>query len=214
MRPRYPVRLSIVCYSIAAGISLIFGGSFVFAVVYRGKSAVWAYSLALLTSAGLCFLPWLWLHILAKYRRNTASAARSVPDEMLENARENLSKLRSQSLLYRHHPDGERVGLLLERFCHHAERLIREIAGNEQAIRNYRTLWVIYLPELVNIGNIYLQLPPESTTESRRRLLALIADTHRYLDADHSMRRERDVQMLDSRIEALQESVRRNTTAV
>lgn len=209
MRFRYSFSFPLWCYSIAALISLIFGGSFVFGLFYRGTASLGTYGLALLTSLGLCFLPWLWLYLFDKYRKPITL---SMTEDMLCQARENLNILRYQSRQYRTRPDGERLALLLDRFCRHCDRLINEITGNEYAIRNHRTLFIIYLPELINIGNLYLQLPAKSTGKSRNQLLQLITDTHRYIEHDHNLCHDHSIAILDSRIEAFRDSLRQNTS--
>ncbi|MDO4643585.1 MAG: hypothetical protein Q4A74_07075 [Cardiobacteriaceae bacterium] len=201
------MRIKTCCYALASLISLYFGASFVYAVIYRGAAPISAWLLALATSLTLAALPWLWvrfqLHISAKERTGKPL---SIQDQMIARAYADLAALRENAVQYRSRSNNERIGLLLEQLCNHSEAYLHELHGHEDKIRANRSLLTVYLPELAQISLLYLQLPVTEISErTRQQLLKLIDDTHHLVQNGHQNLHARTLHDLETRMEVLRE---------
>lgn len=191
--------------SAAAFISLYFGASFVHGVLWRGEVHVVPWLLALMTSLALAALPWLWL----RYHRRILQTRHKPPtihEQTLARAHADLAALRENAVQYRSRADGERIGLLLEQLCNHSETYLESLRGDDDKIRANRPLLTVYLPELVYISLLYLQLPASELGEhNRRQLLQLVHDTHDHIQYGHQHQRARTLRDLETRMEVLRD---------
>ena len=200
------------CRAAAALISLYFGASFVHGVLWHGHVALLPWLLALLTSLALAALPWLWLRYHAQlFRARTRPP--TIHEQTLARAHADLVALRENAVQYRSRADGERIGLLLEQLCNHSETYLENLRGDDERIRANRPLLTVYLPELVYISLLYLQLPAAELGEhNRRQLLQLVRDTHDLVQNGHQHQRARTLRDLETRMEVLRERLHPPTT--
>ncbi|MFC2406949.1 MAG: hypothetical protein ACFNTM_04665, partial [Cardiobacterium sp.] len=94
----------------------------------------------------------------------------------------------------------------LEQLCNHSETYLESLRGDDDKIRANRPLLTVYLPELVYISLLYLQLPASELGEhNRRQLLQLIHDTHDHIQYGHQHQRARTLRDLETRMEVLRD---------
>ena len=191
--------------SAAALISLYFGASFVHGVLWRGEVHLVPWLLALMTSLALAALPWLWLRYHRRILRHIHKPP-TIHEQTLARAHADLAALRENAVQYRSRADGERIGLLLEQLCNHSETYLENLRGDDERIRANRPLLTVYLPELVYISLLYLQLPASELGEhNRRQLLQLVHDTHDHIQYGHQHQRARTLRDLETRMEVLRD---------